>query len=104
MGYHGWGAQLPVNNGRRQSSNRVKAPLLLWLLQGGPQPQLSAVRTSAESGVPGLVLLPGFVSEQEEAALLALVDSRPWQALAKRRVQHYGYTFHYEVGLVGWAH
>lgn len=29
--------------------------------------------------------------------LLAEVDDRPWKSLAKRRVQHYGYEFLYEV-------
>lgn len=29
--------------------------------------------------------------------LLAEVDDRPWKILAKRRVQHYGYEFLYEV-------
>lgn len=29
--------------------------------------------------------------------LLAAVDDRPWKNLAKRRVQHYGYEFLYEV-------
>ncbi len=61
-------------------------------------PQLPAVLTTAECSVPGLELIPDFVSEEEEKALLALVDSRSWQTLAKRRVQHYGYEFQYEVG------
>ena len=30
-------------------------------------------------------------------ALLASIDERPWKTLAKRRVQHYGYEFCYEV-------
>lgn len=29
--------------------------------------------------------------------LLHEVDERPWQTLAKRRVQHYGYEFLYKV-------
>jgi len=32
--------------------------------------------------------------------LLAAVDSRRWKSLAKRRVQHYGYEFLYEVSLI----
>lgn len=29
--------------------------------------------------------------------LLQAVDCRPWNSLAKRRVQHYGYEFRYDV-------
>ncbi len=55
-----------------------------------------AVATTAEQlHIPGLQLLQDFVSPAEEAALLAGVDSQPWVALAKRRVQHYGYAFDY---------
>jgi hypothetical protein len=32
--------------------------------------------------------------------LLAAVDNRPWKSLAKRRVQHYGFEFLYEVSLI----
>ena len=35
--------------------------------------------------------------------LLAAVDSRPWHHLAKRRVQHYGYAFCYEVSSPAFA-
>ncbi|KAG2679977.1 hypothetical protein I3760_11G077200 [Carya illinoinensis] len=38
-----------------------------------------------------------FVSIKEEEELLAAVDAKPWKSLAKRRVQHYGYEFCYEV-------
>lgn len=47
--------------------------------------------------VPGLLLLPGFVCPAEEAALVAAIDAQPWVAMAKRRVQHYGYAFDYAV-------
>ncbi|XP_002962605.2 alkylated DNA repair protein alkB homolog 8 [Selaginella moellendorffii] len=54
------------------------------------------VSTSAqELGIPGLSLLTEFISSREEERLLQEVDARPWQALAKRRVQHYGYEFLY---------
>jgi hypothetical protein len=55
------------------------------------------VCTAEECGIPGLTLLHEFISAGEEAALLALVDGQPWQLLAKRRVQHYGHAFQYEV-------
>lgn len=73
--------------------------LPLFSKQARAPDQLPAVLTAAEAGVPGLELLPEFVSAEEEAALLALADGQPWRVLARRRVQHYGHTFHYEVGM-----
>ncbi|KAL0330059.1 UNVERIFIED_CONTAM: Alkylated DNA repair protein ALK [Sesamum radiatum] len=56
------------------------------------------VSTSASDlDIPGLYLMHDFVTAQEEQELLAAVDDRPWQHLAKRRVQHYGYEFRYDV-------
>ncbi|PSC72219.1 alkylated DNA repair alkB-like protein 8 [Micractinium conductrix] len=61
-----------------------------------------AVRTAAECGIPGLALLPGFVSAAEEAALLAEADAAShWQPLARRRVLHFGHVFDYETRGVG---
>ncbi|GLT91355.1 hypothetical protein SLE2022_092460 [Rubroshorea leprosula] len=51
---------------------------------------------ASDLNIPGLYLLHDFVSAKEEEELLAEVDNRPWKSLAKRRVQHYGYEFHYE--------
>jgi alkylated DNA repair protein alkB family protein 8 len=62
------------------------------------EPPPAAAHARAEAlRIPGLHLLHEFVSEAEEAALLAHVD-RPdatWQLLAKRRVQHEGFAFDY---------
>jgi alkylated DNA repair protein alkB family protein 8 len=49
----------------------------------------------SELNIPGLFLLPDFVTVAEEQQLLAAVDARHWIGLAKRRVQHYGYEFCY---------
>ena len=57
--------------------------------------------------IPGLVLIPDFVSKEEEEVLMAALTgpTAPWapsQSTAskggavKRRVQHYGYVFDYE--------
>ncbi|XP_015575113.1 alkylated DNA repair protein ALKBH8 homolog [Ricinus communis] len=51
---------------------------------------------ASELNIPGLYLLPDFVSAEEEQELLAAVDARPWKSLSKRRVQHYGYEFCYQ--------
>jgi alkylated DNA repair dioxygenase AlkB len=36
------------------------------------------------------------VVESDEAALVAAVDSQPWMADLRRRVQHYGYRYDYK--------
>uniref|UniRef100_A0A0A9DCU6 RRM domain-containing protein n=1 Tax=Arundo donax TaxID=35708 RepID=A0A0A9DCU6_ARUDO len=56
--------------------------------------------SAADLGVPGIYMVEEFVTDVEEQELLAAVDSRPWKSLAKRRVQHYGYEFLYEVSLI----
>ncbi|KAL0330980.1 UNVERIFIED_CONTAM: Alkylated DNA repair protein ALK [Sesamum angustifolium] len=63
------------------------------------------VSTSASDlDIPGLYLMHDFVTAQEEQELLAAVDDRPWQHLAKRRVQHYGYEFRYDIRNVNTNH
>lgn len=59
--------------------------------------------TSEAAGISGLVLIPEFVTEEEERALVLDCDARPWQEMAKRRVQHQGFRWalHGERGLVG---
>ncbi|CAI0410307.1 unnamed protein product [Linum tenue] len=54
-------------------------------------------RLASEVNIPGLYLLHDFVTVEEEQELLAAVDSRPWNNLSKRRVQHYGYEFCYDI-------
>jgi alkylated DNA repair protein alkB family protein 8 len=51
--------------------------------------------TTEEAGIPGLYIIPDFVSKYEEQQLLLHIDQQPWQQLSKRRVQHYGYKFEY---------
>ena len=46
--------------------------------------------------IPGLKYVSGFVTEKNEAALLAAVAAEPWLADLKRRVQHYGYRYDYK--------
>ncbi|KAL6652089.1 hypothetical protein ACP70R_011014 [Stipagrostis hirtigluma subsp. patula] len=72
---------------------RYSVPVKPKARAGGPVP---VALTAAELGVPGIYMVPEFVTAAEEQELLAAVDSRPWKSLAKRRVQHYGYEFLYE--------
>ena len=66
---------------------------------------------TADVVVPGLVLVPDFISEKEEEVLLAVLTGpqAPWappqstpsmSGNVKRRVQHYGYVFDYETANV----
>eukprot|EP00050_Salpingoeca_kvevrii_P013304 m.27897 g.27897 ORF g.27897 m.27897 type:complete len:213 (+) comp4849_c0_seq1:61-699(+) len=46
-------------------------------------------------GVPGILLQPDFISEAEEAEIVAFLESQPWTKLRRRSVQHYGVCFRY---------
>jgi len=45
--------------------------------------------------VPGLVVIPEFISKEEETALLNDIGKRPWHQTLQRRVQHYGEQPHF---------
>ncbi|GAB4857963.1 Alkylated DNA repair protein alkB 8 [Ancistrocladus abbreviatus] len=51
--------------------------------------------TASELNIPGVFLFLDFITAKQEEELLAAVDARPWNSLAKRRVQHYGFEFCY---------
>ena len=73
----------------------------------GDVPHSECTSVTAHETVPGLTIIPEFVSEQEEAALMAVLNGphTPWApaqstptegGIVKRRVQHYGYVFDYK--------
>eukprot|EP00397_Hematodinium_sp_SG-2012_P057962 GEMP01072940.1.p1 GENE.GEMP01072940.1~~GEMP01072940.1.p1 ORF type:complete len:306 (+),score=48.21 GEMP01072940.1:117-1034(+) len=64
-------------------------------LVGFPEPSSSSV------SIPGLEVTLEAVSPDDEAALVAFVDSNPWEEKVKRRVQHYGHEFDYVTKLNG---
>jgi len=55
----------------------------------------SSVTSTSDVDVPGIDVLPNFVSDEEAQQLLFEVDSRAWDTTIKRRVQHYGHAFDY---------
>jgi len=59
--------------------------------------QMRDVDSSKHVQVPGMRLIQGFLSKEEELEVLRVVDSLPWQEGLSRRVQHYGYTFDYSI-------
>ena len=62
--------------------------------------------TTSHIHIPGLYLIPNYVSEEEEQVMMAVLTgpTAPWAPAQytpsggkiKRRVQHYGYVFDYE--------
>ena len=86
---------------------------------GLPQPE--DVATTADVHIPGLKLIENFISEEEERELVVsigagdrldppVLDSpneqcsvAPWEDVLKRRVQHYGFKFHYRTLLLDYA-
>jgi alkylated DNA repair dioxygenase AlkB len=44
---------------------------------------------------PGARVVPDYLTVEQETALLAEIDARPWLTDLKRRVQHYGYRYDY---------
>jgi alkylated DNA repair dioxygenase AlkB len=45
--------------------------------------------------IPGLTIAPGFLSETECHVLAAQIDRGDWTLELKRRVQHFGFRYHY---------
>ena len=62
-----------------------------------PAPQTQGgTRRHLDSSVPGMDLLPEFVSEAEEEAIVSDVDHADWSNELQRRVQHYGWRYDYQ--------
>ena len=60
-------------------------------------PTLPAPGPKAEEMVvPGLRYVPDFLSENEEAELVATIDRGVWGSELKRRVQHHGWRYDYK--------
>jgi alkylated DNA repair dioxygenase AlkB len=49
----------------------------------------------AHPRLPGLIYESEFLSEDEERALVAVIDQAEWSDTLKRRVQHYGWRYDY---------
>ena len=49
-----------------------------------------------ETGVPGLGYVKDFLTEKEEAELVAVIDRGEWSSELRRRVQHHGWRYDYE--------
>lgn len=60
-----------------------------------PPQVVAQVSISKNHIITGLNYVPDFVSETEEAELVAKIDSNVWLTDIKRRVQHYGWRYDY---------
>jgi alkylated DNA repair dioxygenase AlkB len=49
-----------------------------------------------DTSIPGLSVVPDFLSPSEQSNLLSIIDDQPWLSELKRRVQHYGYRYDYK--------
>lgn len=58
---------------------------------------LSKPPINRQAVVPqGLIIIPNFITPRDETALLAAIDSAPWDSSMNRRVQHYGWRYDYK--------
>jgi alkylated DNA repair dioxygenase AlkB len=51
---------------------------------------------SSPALVPGLTLIPDYLTPEDHDRLAAVIDQQPWRADLQRRVQHYGYRYDYK--------
>jgi alkylated DNA repair dioxygenase AlkB len=50
--------------------------------------------------ISGLAYIENYITSEEEARLIDLVDQEPWITDLQRRVQHYGYKYDYKKRLI----
>lgn len=55
---------------------------------------------SNNSPIPGLTYIPDYISLDEQNLLLSIIAQQEWSTKSKRRVQHYGYRYDYQSGLL----
>lgn len=64
--------------------------------EAGVVPDPPEASRGQEAGeIPGLIYRPGFITEEDEAKLVALIDGAEWSTELRRRVQHYGWRYDY---------
>ena len=90
-----------------RSQNRAQLRAVGADVPKGEPTHAECTSTTDHVHVPGLLVVPDFVSEAEEEVLLAFLlgPHAPWApaqstptegGIVKRRVQHYGYVFDYQ--------
>ncbi len=56
----------------------------------------SMTMTTTEVKIPGLSIIPDWISQSQHDWLVAKIDSLPWDNQLKRRTQHYGWRYRYD--------
>ena len=65
-------------------------------LAAPPEPVHRVGTPESSQEMPGLTLIPDFISETEEEEILAKIEQSEWSTELKRRVQHYGWQYGYK--------
>lgn len=94
----GIGITEPPTPTREPADERLRASGHLTIRESAGQTALwirsEPPRKTTE--VPGLVTVDDFLSEGDEAALIAIIDQSAWLTSLSRRVQHYGWRYDYK--------
>lgn len=61
---------------------------------------IAAAEPANVSDIAGLSYIPNAIDEQTEQKLISIIDTQPWLADLKRRVQHYGWRYDYKARAV----
>ena len=61
-----------------------------------PQPKPNQKKEVLIKGIPRLLYIENYITEDEQSQLLADVDEGLWLKDLKRRVQHYGFKYNYK--------
>ena len=60
------------------------------------------IKLGCETKTPdGLMLIPDFITPEEEKHLVHWINSQPWNNSLPRKTQHYGYVYDYRLRTVG---
>ncbi len=77
-----------------ESPEAYRAPSMTEEVVTADLPRADRAQSAIEP--PGLICRPEFITEEEEAKLLAWIDGAEWSTELQRRVQHYGWRYDYK--------
>ena len=88
--------RLPEGVNVEERFNSVEFRLRLATEAGVLADPPEVVHHQAVSDPPGLMYKSHFITEEDEAKLVALIDRAEWSTQLQRRVQHYGWRYDYK--------
>ncbi|KAJ3063694.1 hypothetical protein HDU98_000502 [Podochytrium sp. JEL0797] len=70
-----------------------------------PFPAVDTLTDVAEimRAVPGLHVIPDFITPEEEKMLVEGMNLHPWNHLSERQVQHHGFVFNYDTNQIDFS-